>query len=643
MPYGCYICVSTDERKMILFLLATFRKSFLSFIILLSSAGVAFAQAKFSANANEKIIGLNDFVQIQFKVENANSVAKIDPPSFKNFKVISGPNQERGMTSINGSVSNYAAISFILKPEKAGTFTIPPGFAIADGRQIKSNPVTIRVENKNNVAGAQTAPPVAPPPPADLTPHTHLIDDYILKPGEDPAEKIKRNLFIRMEANKTKCFVGEPIVVSFKLYTRLRSESNVTDAPAFNGFSVNDMNVDNNDASEVKLNGRNFNCYTLRKVQLYPLQAGSFTLSPLRTTNTVTFVKYERNTYRGNDLMMQMMQSLGGDPFGTSDVIQKQIDLSSNTVTVEVKPLPSDNIPSDFRGAVGKFSIQSNLTKENFSTDDAGNLSIVVSGAGNMNLINTPSVSWPQNIDSYDARIKDAIDKQQIPFSGSKTFNIPFSVSKAGNYSIPPIHFSWFDPIEGQYESAKTEPIYFHVSQGKGFQKTASEGISKIAGLITVTQAEWITGTILIGGVLALLFFYLIKKNKKEDELKTQIQLDDLKNQDKKEFEIPGNPLESVHDRLVAEDAEGFYTELKKSVQEYLSGKLKIPAYELSKESILQKMDECNVSIGTSKLLESLMQEIEMGLYAKHSHPGQMRELYDNASELVSLLNKQIC
>lgn len=629
---------------MVLLLHNKIRKGGLSILFIFFLLNNTSAQAKFTSICSSNRIGLDDQIQVQFKVENAHSVNYIDPPPFKNFIVQNGPNQESGMSSINGNISRYVSISFILKPQKSGTFILPPAVAIVDGKQIKSNPITIRVENKSTVAG-KAAPPASPFSSLgmpDITPEVHPVDDYVLKPGEDPNEKIKKNLFLKLDASKTKCYVGEPIIVSFKLYTRLRSETNITDAPAFNGFSVSDLDVDEN-ATEEKINGKTYNCYVLRKVQLYPMQAGTFRLSPLHASNTVSFLKYNRHAFQGGDLLMQMMQDFGGNGLGPSDMIDKQINLQSNDVTIEVKPLPKENIPGWFKGAVGNFGIQSNLSKDNFSTDDAGNLAITISGSGNMSLINAPSVNWSNKIDPYDPKVKDTINKQTVPFSGKKTFNIPFSISEPGKYSIPPIYFSWFDPKSGQYQTAKTEPIYFQVTAGKGIQKFAGKTFARFGWLMNISKAEWISGIALLAGILILILFFFIRKRKKENELETLIKLDDLKNEQAEEFVIPGNPLAEVHEKLTGGDADGFYHELKTSIQKYLSGRLKIPMYELTKERICQRLDECNVSIGTTKLLESLMQEIELGLYAKHSHPGQMRALYEKTAELVSLLNKQIC
>lgn len=635
---------------MICFLQKIYWKNISHIFFLLCIAQFANGQVRFTTTTNETKVGKNDLLQIQFKIENANSVKSINPPSFRDFDVISGPNQETGSIISNGNRSFYAAISYILKPTKAGKFSIEPAIAVADGKEIKSNQVTITVLDQGTTSSISTpkkAPSVSPFPgfgfdPGEPAPGYHN-DDYTLKAGEDADEKIRKNLFVKLDADKTECYVGEPVVVSFKLYTRLLSKTNITDAPSFNGFSVSEMDVNDN-SSEVKLNGKTFNCYTLRKVQLFPTQSGNLEISPLHSSNSVTFVKMDRNRIQNPDPVMQMLQEFGGPGFSSGDLVEKQLSLASNSLTIHVKPLPKENVPENFKGAVGKFSIQSSLQKEAFTTDDACNLTLKISGSGNLSLINAPDIKWPEGMDVYDSKVKEQIDNQQVPISGDKVFNIPFTVAKAGTYSLPPIHFSWFNPESGTYDSTKTEPIAIRVSQGsrsaQHSKKTAGAGLNN--GFISITGLEWAGGILVVGGLTALLLIVFFRRKNKESDLETQIKLDDLKNE-QEEFIIPGNPLSEVHEKLVAEDAEGFYAELNQSLKRYLSGRLQIPVHELSKERILESMDKCNVGIGTTKLFESLISEIELGLYAKNSHTGQMKHLYEKTAELVSLLNKQIC
>src|SRR5258708_10822479 len=112
---------------------------FLVFLIALASDNVSFAQAHFTAICPQKKIGKNDYLQVEFKVEHASNVESINPPAFKNFSVASGPNQESGMTSINGKTDQYVSISYLLKPNSPGKFTIAPATAKADGKEFQSN------------------------------------------------------------------------------------------------------------------------------------------------------------------------------------------------------------------------------------------------------------------------------------------------------------------------------------------------------------------------------------------------------------------------------------------------------------------------------------------------------------------------
>lgn len=616
-------------------------------VALLLIAHISTAQVRFTTTANETEIGKNDLVQIKFKIENARSVYHITPPPFDGFEIVSGPNQETGSFSSSGLHSSYVAISYILRPQKPGKFIFNPATAVIDGKEMTSNKITIRVSNQGTVkATAPNSLNQSPFSGFDIStaPSRRVNEDCILGSGEDAEKKIRENLFLKIDANKTSCFVGEPVVVSFKLYTRLLSQTSITDAPLFNGFSVSEMDVDDK-ASEVRINGKKFNCYTLRKVQLFPMQAGNFSISPLKSNNKVTFVKSEKQLRQHNDDPFgTMIQELGAQDFAAGSTVAASADLASNSITIHVKPLPESSKPENFKGAVGSFSMQGTLLQDSMTTDDAGSLSLTITGSGNLNLINAPKINWPSGIDVYDAKIKEDIDNQQVPATGTKTFNIPFTVSKSGNYSVPPIHFTWFNPQSGRYDSSVTEPVTLFVAAGRKLQfAAASAGKNPPFSLLSVSALEWAGGIVLVGGLAVLAGFVLFKKKNRESELESQIRLDDLKHRQSEEFDIPGNPLQKAQEKLDTEDPESFYKALESCVRNYLSVKLEIPLHELSSEKVIEKMDNFNVGIGTTRLFESLIREIDLGLYARRSHATQMRNLYEKSSELIALLNKQIC
>jgi len=644
-------------HKMISFLRSGLTKLlfFSPFLLLFLISENSFAQVKFSVVCPQKKIGKNDILQIQFKVENAANVETIIPPSFKNFIVVGGPNQQSGMTSINGKIDQYVLIGYFLQAKSTGKFLIGKARARADGKEFSTMPLTVEVTNQSTSQPKNNQPnPLSPfsnfgfdfpsPPP------THQFDDYILKPGENPEEKVQKDLLINLDVNKTTCFVGEPIIASYKLYTRLRSESTITDAPSFNGFSVSDLDVNDTNLSIEKYNGRQYNVYTLRKVQLYPLQSGTFTLDPLVSNNKVTFIKSEYANSQNGDRFYDMLQDFADATTPENGIVEKTVTLKSKPVTITVKPLPLKNKPSDFKGAVGNFSMQASLEKNNITTDDAGNLMITISGEGNIQLINAPKINWPGEIDGYDAKVKDNVDKSSVPMRGSKTFSFPFTVSKAGKYKIDSISFSYFDPATVSYKTLHTGPLQVTVKKGTGNSNNQyvknSEKTRTSKNAFSFNRTDLISSIILSIIVLLCILFIINKKNKRKNILEKNIKVDDLENKILKpepEFIIPENPLLAAHEKLLEGDSVQFYHTLQISLKQYLSSKFHVPMEELSKKRLNEELDKCNVGLGTSLMLNSLLEEVEINLYAPPANTNYLKNVFEKASEVVSLLEKQVC
>jgi len=249
---------------------------------------LSFAQVNFSTNVNEKQIGQHDYVQVEYTIENAKSVERFAYSPFKNFRIIQGPVQSSGMSVTNGVMSQYKGMSFILQPIITGKLLVPGATAVIDGKDMRSNPVVIEV-----VPGSSTS---NPSPPSWPDPLPQVNEEYTLSPGETFTDKIKKNLLVVAEVNKTSCYQGEPIVSTYKLYSRLRSESRVVKRPSLNGFSVFDM-IDpeaNVNPTVETLNGKSYNVHMIRKTQLVPLQPGTFVLDPVELENKVRFIRSNR-------------------------------------------------------------------------------------------------------------------------------------------------------------------------------------------------------------------------------------------------------------------------------------------------------------------------------------------------------------
>ncbi len=640
------------------FLLSLIPKRLIGFLLLLYSVIqfdlTAFTQVKFSAVCPNKKISKNEYLQVQFIVENATNVQQVIPPSFKNFSIVSGPNHQSGMSTINGNVKQYIAIEFILKPRRQGNFTISPATAKADGKTLRSNSLSVEVSNhpSNRSSGGTLFSPfgnsiadVSPPP-------LHQFDDYILRKGENLQEKIKKNLFIKVIVSKTDCYVGEPIEASYKLYTRLKSESNLVKSPSFNGFSVSELEMpDNFTIGNEKYNGRDYSVYTLRKVQLYPLQSGVFELEPIEVENRITFLKAEYANEKEGDIFFDMLRDFAGATSPREAIEEQKVSLQSKPLSITVKPLPGENEPKEFRGAVGNFNINAIAQKSIMNADEAGNLIVTISGNGNIQMVNAPNVLWPEGVEAFEPKSSENINKAAVPIQGEKMFMYPFTASKPGSYVIPAISFSYFDVAAHAYKTTATKPVTFTVKKRNIIRQIITSSFRKKENaqpkkLIKIDTQFLILLAAIIVFAISLLLFIRSKRRKSaasvvDERTKNFTETDVLKDEGR-----PGileNPLYEAEQILLENNTNKFYYTINNCLRKYLSVKLKYSENELSKKKINELLDRCNVGISTTLMLTSLLEKIELNLYAPASSASQMQEVYEKASEVVLLLDKQVC
>jgi hypothetical protein len=245
--------------------------------------------------------------------------------------------------------------------------------------------------------------------------------------------------------------------------------------------------------------------------------------------------------------------------------------------------------------------------------------------------------------------VKDNVDKAAVPMKGSKTYTFPFTTADAGTYKIDSISFSYFDPVSSSYRTLRTAPLVVNVKKGTGisnneYVKNSQKNKQPENGFFTNNRTDIFIGIALMIAVFLSILYIKNKKNEEENTLEKNIKIDDLENNDEEktsEFIIPENPLLEVHEKLIDEDSVGFYHTLHYSLKQYLSSKFKIPAEEFSKKRLNEELDKKSVGLGTSHLLNSLLDEVELNLYAPSANSHQLKSIYEKASEVISLLQKQ--
>ena len=591
---------------------------------------ISIAQTKFYASASPTKAGIDEYITYTLAIDNATSVEQVNHPEFTDFITVSGPNQFSSQTNRNGVVTQSVSFSYILQPKKSGNFQIAASTAIIEGKTYKSNTVNISVSNKkssNKNPSSVNQSPFAAFDLFDEPKPQKKFEDYILRNGETVQENVSRNMQLRLETNKTSCYVGEPILATYKLFTRLQSESNISKNPSFNGFSVVDMlqQIDQNPYNHESLNGREYNVYVIRKAQLYPLQSGAIELEPATLDNKITFVKNEN---------------------GSNNMFEENVSLTSKPVTIQVKPLPEAGKPENFKEAVGNFTIEATVEKDHFSTDETGKLLISISGKGNMQLLTAPDIDFPKNFEVYETKITDNINNATIPISGSKTFEIPFTVADTGAHTIPAIKLSFFDPVTGTYKLVSTISILLNISKGTGIIiNTNALPIKKekpVSLLNKIFASRWLV-ILLLAALIIIAFVFWLRKDKKKEE---KIVINKIKEEAKTNipfYESPNtNFLEKTENCLHRNDCVDFYSLLSTELKYFLSKRFSIDKENINSKTLLTIMDSKNIDNSISVQTQQLFEEIEWQLYTPFERSEKLHDMYARAQTLIQMLSKPV-
>jgi hypothetical protein len=675
------------------------RFSLIVWIALLPALMVS-GQLKFTTVVNSQDVGQRDYLQVQYTVENAQQIEEFDPPAdFPGFHIIQGPNQTNGMSVINGNRSEYRGLSFLLQPTHTGKFTIAGATAVINGKKMQSGNIVVTVHAGGSGNVPSNGSPFAGFPgmqgfgPDPFAPRSDPEPDRedVIKPGENVTEKIRKNLILKVQTDRSSCYVGEPIVATYKLYSRLDAESRVTRRPSLNGFSVYDMVDPGVDSRSVeKLNGKQFMVHTIRKAQLIPLQAGSVDLDPAEVENTVHFVLSggrRGESHRSGNRLQDMLDQLA-DESNMGPVVDEKVTLDTKPLTITVKPLPEANKPAGFNGAVGNFSIEASLANRNVAAQDEATLHVVVKGKGNLPVMTAPVVDWPKGIDAYDPRAKEQVDKTVVPMSGSKSFDYVFTARDSGHYTIPVINISFFDPVSQVYRSASSEPIEFQVWPAAKKPRPAQKAPVAETGEEPGGVLPYVLGfalAILIGCGVLLAWRRRGRKGEMEEGAKGLGEAERMpekmaakageKSMEKTARRSRGNsperpsetsperfpertpetrtpvptsayvpmapapdPLAEARQYFENADFKAFYREINRAIWKSIGRKLDLPSSELNKHNVVTQLELRGWDAPSVLSLENVLNACELNLYTPAYDTYNMQQLLRQAEWVLDRL-----
>ena len=607
------------------------RKLIIILMTLMAYSTQTFAdKVSFVASAPDVVV-VGDQFRLSYTV-TTQKVKDFRAPSIKGFDVLMGPSRsEQSSTQIvNGSVSSTSSITFtyILMANTAGEFTVPGASIVADGNQMISNSVKIKVlpQDQNHNSSRR-----------------NNDNSSSIQPSSN-ASVSNQDLFITATASKTNVYEQEAFVLTYKIYTRESNlQLNNAKLPDFKGFHSQEIEMTTNARwTPEHYKGRNYYTTVYRQFVLFPQQSGKLFIEPAQFQMTVN----------------KPVQS--ADPFdaffnGGNNVIEIKKPITTPKIAINVNPLPAGK-PTNFLGGVGEFNISSSINSKELKTNDAITIKLVISGTGNLKLISNPEIKFPDDFEVYDPKVDNQVRLTKEGLTGNKVIEYLAIPRHAGTYKIPGVSFSYFDIRSKSYKTLNTEDYVINVEKGAGNADqvianfTNKEDLKVLGEDIRYIKQNEVTvqpkGSFFYGSMsywlfyiipaLAFILFFIIYRKQAAENANV------AKMRTKKANKVAIKRMKLAGKLLSENKKDAFYDEVLKALWGYISDKLNIPVSRLSKDNIEEKLRNHGVSEELIKEFLNALNDCEFARFAPGDENQAMDKVYSSSIEVISKMENSI-
>ena len=588
----------------------------------------------FRATAPSQVIVGKPF-QLTYSVNQRSK--DLRAPEMPDFDILAGPYTSTSSSTsfVNGKrTSSFSqTYTYTLMAQREGTFTIAPASIRVSGSEYTSNGVRITVLPEDEQ-------PQQPQQPSRQTGAQQT------QQSSNSGNVSSENLFIRTIVSKTRVHEQEAILLSYKLYfagVDVAQFTNNTKIPEFTGFLKQDLEQGEIQTELEHYNGRNYQTATLYRTLLYPQHSGDIKIDP------ASFEAVLRVQTRAQ------VRSIFDDFFGTYTNVTRAI--TAPGVTVHVDALPGGK-PAGFSGGVGHFTLTPSISQTELQTNDAVTIRLDITGTGNMKLLKTPAVDWPEGFEPYDPKVTNNFKTTTSGVSGTKSIEYLAIPRASGDYTIPAVMFSYFDTQDGTYKTLSTPEYTIHVKKGANEQtnnavvnnyvnkediKQLGSDIRYINTAVPTLQpkrAAWVEyGSLtfwllyLVPLCVALLLFVIFRKQIKENADITRVRY-------KHANKVAQKRLKKAGKLLKENQKEAFYEEIERAAWTYLSDRLSIPTADLNKDNISSILHGKGVGEDLIKEVNNVLSTAEFARYAPSSDH-EMDNLYKATSRLIDQLEEQ--
>ncbi|MGM0635388.1 MAG: BatD family protein [Bacteroidota bacterium] len=573
------------------------------------------AQVNFEAEASRDKLGLNERLKVEFTIDKDGD--NFRAPDFKNFKRLAGPNQSISQSWVNGKSSFKKTYTYFLEPEKKGKLTIGQAEIEVNGKVYKTSPidveVTSAVDQPNSAASRAES---------QVSDAIHLV----------------------AEVSKSKPYLNEGIYVVYKLFigrnVNIRNFRPIDD-PKFKDFWNQNIDIDELELKEGEYAGEPYQYVELRRTILYPQKTGELIIEPATYSLSVEVPTNRR------------------DIFGRRQYEMVERKVSTKTRKIEVKPLPNENKPADFSGAVGQFDFDVKLSKNEIIAQESLSATVEVKGKGNLELFSLPKLKTPSKLEVYDPERNKNVRVDARGMRGSISEKYTIVPQQKGKYPISSINFTYFDPKSESYKSISSNELLLDVKPNPNQEKPATDSVvaseedqhkqrvvtpdmqfeyiqlktnlkQLASSAFFKSRTFWIL--FLLPFLLIPILILVVKKFASRFEVKSD-------QKQKKANKLAKKYLSEAKQKIG--DQEHFFEALERALHNYLKAKLSITTAEMSKPKIKEILSSKNVSQEVISDFIKVLENCEFARYTPSSNQA-MQDDYDKAVAVIAKMDKNL-
>lgn len=584
------------------------------------------------------VVAVGEAFRVEFALNAKPDEDSFRAPSFDGFDVLAGPAVSTGSSIqiVNGSMSKSVncTYTFVLLPKEAGNYTIGVAEVAVDGEVVRTNSLPIQVVEEGSAPAVQgsTGERRQQREQNQTTAQNRIAEDDVL---------------LRAVVSKSSLYKNEPLHVTYKLYTRVPFvDYSFEAAPTFNGFWAQDLmsKKTNAQSSRETYNGKVYETYVLGDWLLYPQQVGQLRIDPMGMTIVAQVVVQSRNY----------------DPFFGSghEVYNVPRKVQSQPMTVTVNPLPA-GAPASFTGAVGQFTMECTPPAEHLAANSAATYTVRLSGTGNLTFVQAPTLQLPSSFEQYNVKTTEAINTSASGISGYRQFEYPFIARAEGEFEIPAVEFSYFDPARRQYHTLTSKGLLMEVTpDAKGTSSEAvvlpGRGLSKEEVKLLGEDIRFIKlGDSRLGkereplifsrlywallGVIIVLFgitYLALRRKIRESQNLVLVR-------GKRANKVALQRFRVARQAMEEQNRHAFYEEMLHALWGYMSDKFNIPVSNLTKESVREELLKRGITQEECQRFSQIITRCDEAQYSPMA-TAQMQEVYEEGVALLSLVEQRV-